>query len=58
MLLGVGLGTLTWYGGFSAIVALFKDRVGNRLLRLIDIGTGLGLIGFGGLLGYRVLQEG
>jgi threonine/homoserine/homoserine lactone efflux protein len=57
LLIGVGLGTLTWYGGFSALVALFRNRLGDRLLRFIDIGTGLGLIGFGGLLGYRAIHE-
>lgn len=57
VLLGVGLGTLTWYGGFSAMVALFRKRVGDRLLRVIDIGTGFGLIAFGSLLGYRAIHE-
>jgi putative LysE/RhtB family amino acid efflux pump len=57
VLVGVGLGTLTWYGGFSTLVALFRKRVGRRLLRFIDVATGSGLIGFGGLLGYRTLRE-
>jgi hypothetical protein len=46
VLLGVGLGTLTWYGGFSTAVALLGQRVGDR-----------SLIGFGGLLGYRTLHD-
>jgi hypothetical protein len=57
VLLGVGLGTLTWYGGFSTAVALTRKRVGDRLLRLVDFGVGSGLIAFGGLLGYRSLHE-
>jgi putative LysE/RhtB family amino acid efflux pump len=57
LLLGVGLGTLTWYGGFSAAVALVRKRVGPRLLRGVDIASGAGLIGFGSLLGYRTLQH-
>jgi threonine/homoserine/homoserine lactone efflux protein len=57
LLLGVGLGTLTWYGGFSTAVALVRKRVGGRLLRLVDVAGGCGLIGFGGLLGYRTLNE-
>jgi threonine/homoserine/homoserine lactone efflux protein len=57
VLLGVGLGALTWYGGFSTAVALTRKRVGDRLLRLVDVGVGSGLIGFGGLLGYRSLHE-
>jgi putative LysE/RhtB family amino acid efflux pump len=57
LLLGVGLGTLTWYGGFSTTVALVQKRVGPRLLRLVDIASGAGLVGFGSLLGYRALHE-
>jgi putative LysE/RhtB family amino acid efflux pump len=57
LLLGVGLGTLTWYGGFSTAVALVRKRVGPRLLRLVDIFSGAGLVGFGGLLGYRTLHQ-
>jgi putative LysE/RhtB family amino acid efflux pump len=57
LLLGVGLGTLTWYGGFSTAVALVRRRVGPRLLRLVDIASGAGLVGFGSLLGYRTLHE-
>lgn len=53
LLVGVALGTLTWYGGFSTVVALLRNRVGPRLLRGVDVASGLGLIGFGVLLGYR-----
>jgi putative LysE/RhtB family amino acid efflux pump len=57
LLVGVGLGTLTWYGGFATAVALVRKRVGRRLLRAIDVASGSALIGFGGLLGYRALDE-
>lgn len=57
LLVGVGLGTLTWYGGFATGVALVRKRVGHRLLRGIDLASGSGLIAFGGLLGYRTLHE-
>jgi putative LysE/RhtB family amino acid efflux pump len=57
LLVGVALGTLTWYGGFATVVALVRRRVGRRLLRAIDVVTGAGLIAFGGLLGYRTLHE-
>jgi putative LysE/RhtB family amino acid efflux pump len=57
LLLGVGLGTLSWYGGFSTAVALVRTRVGPRLLGLVDVVSGAGLIGFGSLLGYRTLHE-
>jgi threonine/homoserine/homoserine lactone efflux protein len=57
LLVGVGLGTLTWYGGFATGVALVRKRVGGSLLRLVDLASGVGLIGFGCLLGYRTLNE-
>jgi putative LysE/RhtB family amino acid efflux pump len=57
LLVGVGLGALSWYGGFSAAVALVRRRVGDHLLRRVDIASGCGLIGFGALLGYRTLRE-
>jgi putative LysE/RhtB family amino acid efflux pump len=56
VLLGVGLGTLSWYGGFSTAVALGRRRVGPRTLRLVDVASGAGLVGFGSLLGYRTLH--
>jgi putative LysE/RhtB family amino acid efflux pump len=57
LLVGVGLGTLTWYAGFSTAVALSRQRVGDRLLRLVDPTVGSGLIVFGALLGYRALHS-
>jgi putative LysE/RhtB family amino acid efflux pump len=57
LLVGVALGTLTWYAGFATVVALVRRRVGRRVLRVIDLVTGSGLIAFGGLLGYRSLHE-
>jgi putative LysE/RhtB family amino acid efflux pump len=56
LLLGVGLGTLTWYGGFSTAVVFVRRRVGERLVKLVDIVSGIGLIGFGALLGSRALH--
>jgi putative LysE/RhtB family amino acid efflux pump len=57
LLVGVALGTLSWYGGFSTGVALFRNRVGPRSLRLVDLATGSGLIVFGGLLGLRAVHD-
>jgi putative LysE/RhtB family amino acid efflux pump len=56
-LLGVGLGTLSWYAGFSTAVALTRRRVGERLLRVVDVATGCGLVGFGTLLGVRAVRD-
>jgi threonine/homoserine/homoserine lactone efflux protein len=57
LLLGVAVGTLTWYGGFSTAVALARRRVGDRLVRAVDTVTGLGLVGFGGVLAYRAVRD-
>jgi threonine/homoserine/homoserine lactone efflux protein len=57
LLLGVALGTLTWYGGFSTLVALVHRRVGRRMLSAVDLVTGAGLVAFGGVLGYRAVRD-
>jgi hypothetical protein len=31
--------------------------VGDGLLRAVDVGAGFGLVAFGGLLGYRAVEE-
>jgi putative LysE/RhtB family amino acid efflux pump len=54
---GVAVGTLTWYGGFSTAVALTRRRVGDRLVRAVDTVSGLGLVAFGGVLAYRTVRE-
>ena len=51
------LGTLTWYCGLSTLVALVRHRVGRRLLDAVDVVTGTALALYGGLLGYRTLQD-
>src|SRR5207244_6568545 len=55
VLAGVAVGTLTWYCGFAAAVALARRRVGDRFLAAIDVVAGCGLMAFGGLLGYRAV---
>lgn len=57
LLCGVALGTLAWYCGFAAIVAVAAQRVGQRLMAAIDVVIGAGLVVFGGLLGYRALGD-
>jgi putative LysE/RhtB family amino acid efflux pump len=47
LLVGVGLGTLTWYTAFSGAIALTRRRVGPRALAAIDVGAGAGILGFG-----------
>jgi len=56
LLVGVGLGTLTWYTAFAGAIALARHRIGPRLLAAIDIGAGAGILGFGAYLGYRTAR--
>jgi putative LysE/RhtB family amino acid efflux pump len=57
VLAGVGLGTLSWYGAFTAAVSLARRGVGPRLLATVDVAAGSGIIGFGALLGYQSVHE-
>lgn len=57
LLVGVGLGTLTWFTALSLALAAARRRVGPRLLPAIDAGAGIGLLGFAGVLGWRALRE-
>jgi threonine/homoserine/homoserine lactone efflux protein len=55
--LGVGAGTLTWFTTLSLTMAAIRSRVGDRLLQAVDIGSGVGLLLFGGILGVRAARE-
>jgi threonine/homoserine/homoserine lactone efflux protein len=57
LLTGIGLGTLGWFSLLSAVLTLVRHRFGERSLRLVDVAAGLGLVGFGGLLGWRAAGE-
>lgn len=57
VLVGVACGALGWYSSLSTAVALTKRHLGPRLVQAIDLGAGAGLVGFGGLLGYRAVHE-
>jgi putative LysE/RhtB family amino acid efflux pump len=54
---GVGLGTLTWFTTLSLGLAAIRHRVGDRLLKLVDMGSGLGLLFFSGALGWRAASD-
>jgi putative LysE/RhtB family amino acid efflux pump len=54
---GVGCGTLTWFTTLSLGMAALRRRVGDRLLALVDVGSGLGLLLFAGILGVRAARE-
>jgi putative LysE/RhtB family amino acid efflux pump len=54
---GVGCGTLTWFTTLSLGLTAVRSRVGDRLLRAVDIGSGLGLLLFSGALGVRAARD-
>ncbi len=56
LVLGVGMGTLTWFTALSGALALGRRRAGPRVLTAVDGVSGSALLGFAGLLGYRTLQ--
>ncbi|MEA2229734.1 MAG: hypothetical protein QOF04_3364 [Solirubrobacteraceae bacterium] len=57
LLAGVGLGSLTAVTTLAVGVSVARRRVGARLLRAVDAGAGIGLLGFAGALGHRTLHE-
>lgn len=54
---GVGLGTMTWFTTLSLGLAAIRHRAGDRLLKLVDMGSGLGLLFFSGALGWRAATD-
>lgn len=57
LLLGVGLGSLTWMTILAGGVSVASRWVGPRLLRTVDGVAGAGVLGFGALLAYRTLRD-
>jgi putative LysE/RhtB family amino acid efflux pump len=57
LLLGVGIGSLTWMSILATGVSIARRWVGDGLLRTVDVLAGAGLIGFGGLLAVRTLND-
>jgi threonine/homoserine/homoserine lactone efflux protein len=57
LLVGVAAGTLAWYCGLAAAAVLARRRIGPRFLAGIDVGTGGLLIAYGGVLGYRAVDD-
>jgi putative LysE/RhtB family amino acid efflux pump len=57
LLAGVGIGSICWFTVLTTLVTLARRRVGDRLLRAVDAGAGIGVLGFAGLLGVRAARE-
>jgi hypothetical protein len=56
MLAGIGVGSFAWFSILSLGMATLRRRLGQRGLRAADTLAGLGLLGFGCLLGWRTLR--
>jgi putative LysE/RhtB family amino acid efflux pump len=56
LLIGVGLGSAAWYAVVIAALMLARRRIGRRTLITVDAVAGAGLVGFGGILGWRTLS--
>jgi threonine/homoserine/homoserine lactone efflux protein len=54
---GVGCGTLTWFTTLSVGLSAIRSRVGDRLLAAVDVGSGLGLLTFAGVLGFTTARD-
>jgi putative LysE/RhtB family amino acid efflux pump len=57
LLAGILVGSLTWFSLLSVGMRLVGRRLGDRGLRWADGAAGLGMIGYGGLLGLRTLHH-
>ncbi|MFN2539020.1 MAG: LysE family transporter [Mycobacteriales bacterium] len=57
LVLGVGIGSLAWVSTLAAATAAVRRAVGVRSMRIADGIAGLGLLGFGGALGWRTLTD-
>jgi putative LysE/RhtB family amino acid efflux pump len=57
LLAGVGLGSMSWMAILATGVSVARRWVGDSTLRAVDGLAGAGLIGFGGLLAHRTLND-
>jgi len=57
LLVGIGVGSFAWFVVLSLLMAGLRPRLGEGGLRAADALAGAGLLGFGGLLGWRALRE-
>jgi putative LysE/RhtB family amino acid efflux pump len=55
--LGIGLGSLLFHLALAGVSGALGGRMGATALRWTDAVSGLGLMGFGLLLGYRTMRD-
>ncbi len=57
LIVGVALGTFSWFLALSVGLALARRRVGPRLLVVVDAISGAILVGFAALLAWRTVAD-
>ncbi len=57
LVVGVGIGSLTWVTLLASGTAIARRAVGERAMRIADSLAGAGLIAFGGALAYGATRE-
>jgi putative LysE/RhtB family amino acid efflux pump len=57
LVLGVGLGSLTWVSLLASATAIARRAIGERAMALADLLAGLGMLAFGGALAYAIARE-
>jgi putative LysE/RhtB family amino acid efflux pump len=57
LVVGVGIGSLTWVSLLAAGVAMARRALGECAIRFAEALAGLGLVGFGGALAYAAAHE-
>ncbi len=57
LLVGVAIGSGTWFALLAGVSAAAGRRASPRTLRAVDIVAGIGLAGFAGALGIRALRS-
>jgi putative LysE/RhtB family amino acid efflux pump len=57
LVVGVGVGSLTWVALLAVVTAAVRKAVGVRAIQIADGVAGLGLLGFGGVLGWQTLHD-
>jgi putative LysE/RhtB family amino acid efflux pump len=56
LLVGVGVGSGLWHLLLTGAVAMARRYVTDRLLVVVDVIAGMGLVGFGGVLAARAIR--
>jgi putative LysE/RhtB family amino acid efflux pump len=57
LLAGVATGSLSWFAILTVVVSLARRRVRGGWLAVVDVVSGIGLMGFGTVLGVRSVRE-